>query len=96
MSWKFALTSAATVIGSAITTTVYLEEKNKQKTHDQLRFLPIFSSNVTLEEAVKKTEQLCLRVKDESGTPGLVVSVTVDGKPVLNKGIALYLLIKRN
>lgn len=89
MGWKIALTSAATVIASAITTTVSMDEKKKQKlenNHDQLIFIPATSGTTTLQEAIRKAEQLCLRVKDESGTPGLVVSVTVDGKPIFNRG----------
>lgn len=89
MLWKLAIASATTLVGSAIATTVYSEGNDGRKVeakHDQLLFVPRASSYMEIQDAVKKAEQLCLRLKEESGTPGLTISVTVDGKPVLNKG----------
>ena len=41
---------------------------------------------ISFEEATRRAEDLCQQVKDESGSPGLVVSVTVDGVNVFSKG----------
>jgi hypothetical protein len=41
---------------------------------------------ISFEEATRRAEDLCQQVKDESGSPGLVVSVTVDGVNVFSEG----------
>jgi len=43
-------------------------------------------SKITLDEALRKTQELCQRIKEESGSPGLVAGVSVDGINVLNIG----------
>lgn len=42
---------------------------------------------LSLDEAVRKSSDLCRRLKEESGSPGLVVAVSVDGVNVFEKGI---------
>ncbi|XP_046543740.1 serine beta-lactamase-like protein LACTB, mitochondrial [Haliotis rubra] len=41
----------------------------------------------TLEEAIAKSRDILQRVKDETGSPGIVVGVSVDGKQVWNLGL---------
>ena len=43
-------------------------------------------SGISLEEAINRAEKLCHRVKEESGSPGLVVGVSIDGKTVFKIG----------
>ncbi|KAK7475774.1 hypothetical protein BaRGS_00032995 [Batillaria attramentaria] len=42
---------------------------------------------ITLEDAIAEAQQLCQQVKDESGSPGLVVAVSVDGQQVWAHGL---------
>lgn len=53
----------------------YVKEAN------ELRVNPL-----SLQEAIMQATDLCQRVKDECGTPGLVVAVSVDGRLVWTQG----------
>ena len=71
----------AGVMASTIGTTVYLVacDGNPQNC----------SKGDALNDAIKKAEDLCKKIKEESGSPGLVAGVSVDGTNVLNIGTQL-------
>ena len=74
--------AVAGVIASTIGTTVYIVSCDGNPIHHGTK-------DYTLNDAIKKTEELCKRVKEESGSPGLVAGVSVDGINVLNLGAQL-------
>ncbi|XP_033725011.1 serine beta-lactamase-like protein LACTB, mitochondrial [Pecten maximus] len=43
--------------------------------------------SLTLQEAIDRSRDLAMRIKDESGSPGLVISVSVNGKEVWSEGL---------
>ncbi len=45
--------------------------------------------SVSLDAAIAHARELCLRRKDETGSPGLVVAVSVDGELVYSEGVFL-------
>jgi len=77
----------AGVMASTIGTTVYLVacDGNPQNC----------SKGDALNDAIKKAEELCKKIKEESGSPGLVAGVSVDGTNVLNIGLG-YADIENN
>ena len=90
MAKKLLSITAGALIASAFGTKVYMSaDSNKSSICEEKNVsLPTPKiAQISLEEAVAKANELCQRVKDESGSPGLVISVTVDGKPVYSKGI---------
>ena len=44
-------------------------------------------NKISLDEAFRKAEGLCQRVKEESGSSGLVLGVSVDGSDIFTLGI---------
>ncbi len=90
MAKKLLSITAGALIASAFGTTVYMSaDSNKSSICEEKKVsLPTPKiAQISLEEAVAKANELCQRVKEESGSPGLVISVTVDGKSVYSKGI---------
>ena len=65
---------------TAVGTTIYLEGKKKSV------LLTGKDEKITLSDAIQVADKLCEQVKNESGSPGLVVAVSVDGIPVYQKG----------
>ncbi|XP_069109639.1 serine beta-lactamase-like protein LACTB, mitochondrial [Argopecten irradians] len=43
--------------------------------------------SLTLQEAINKSRDLATRIKDETGSPGLAISVSVDGKEIWSEGL---------
>lgn len=89
MAKKLLSITAGALIASAFGTTVYLSNdsvKSPIKQGKSVSLPTVKIAQISLEEAVLKADELCQRVKDESGSPGLVVSVTVDGVLVYSKG----------
>ena len=80
--WTFKVSLAtATLVASTFGSTVYLESAKKSKAFASRKV-----KSITLNEAVEAADKLCEQVKNESGTPGLVVSVSIDGIPAYQKG----------
>ena len=77
---KVSLAAAATLVASAFGSTIYLESAKKEVV------TPNKPQCITLNEAVEVADKLCEQVKNESGTPGLVVSVSIDGIPAYQRG----------
>lgn len=78
---KVSLATAATLVASAFGSTIYLESA---KTNEC--FTLSKPQGITLNEAVEVADKLCEQVKNESGIPGLVVSVSIDGIPAYQRG----------
>ncbi len=78
---KVSLATAATLVASAFGSTIYLESAKKDE-----YFTTSKLQGITLNKAVEVADKLCEQVKNESGTPGLVVSVSIDGIPVYQRG----------
>ena len=74
--------AGAALFGSA----VYSAQSEKDLGTQNLPELRRTRKKISFEEATRRAEDLCQQVKDESGSPGLVVSVTVDGVNVFSKG----------
>ena len=70
----------ASLAVTAVGTTIYLEGKKKSV------LLTGKDEKITLSDAIQVADKLCEQVKNESGSPGLVVAVSVDGIPVYQKG----------
>ena len=81
----------AGVVASTIGTTVYFVSCDANSPETELKddSLPVRSKEHSLNYAIKKAEELCQRAKDESGSPGLVVGVSVDGVNLFNLGARL-------
>ncbi|XP_041355824.1 serine beta-lactamase-like protein LACTB, mitochondrial [Gigantopelta aegis] len=47
----------------------------------------VIGQKITLQEAIEKGRDLALRIKDETGSPGLIVAVSCDGKQVWAEGM---------
>lgn len=71
----------ATLAVSACGTTIYLDSSKQIGITS-----PTDPKKITWSKAIQAVDKLCEQVKNESGTPGLVVSVSVDGLPVYQKG----------
>lgn len=72
----------ATLAVSACGTTIYLDSSKQIGITS-----PTDPKKITWSKAIQAVDKLCEQVKNESGTPGLVVSVSVDGLPVYQKGL---------
>ena len=70
----------ASLAVTAVGTTIYLEGKKKSV------LLTGKDEKITLSDAIQVADKLCEQVKNESGSPGLVVAVSVDGIPIYQKG----------
>ena len=80
---KQALFTAAIIGSTLLGSTYYIVScENKRNVTQQLH-----KRSVVQSENLQKAYDLCNRVKDECGSPGLVVSVSVDGVTVLSRGI---------
>lgn len=91
MSSRVMRSSFTAVIASVLGTTVYfstkraaLQEKSIQQEREGVK---VNKNGISLDEAIRKAEDLCLKIKEISGAPGLVVGVSIDGKLVYNKGM---------
>ena len=82
----FKLSLAAAAV-STIGSQIYPNGNNKKKEELTDLSFNVNKNKTLLAEAIKNTEKLCERVKNESGTPGLVISVSVDGVPVYSNGM---------
>ncbi|KAJ8311665.1 hypothetical protein KUTeg_011020 [Tegillarca granosa] len=58
------------------------DTKNTEKSQNLARN----ESKITLEEAIEKSRDIIQRIKDETGGPGIVVAVSIDGKEVWSEG----------
>lgn len=67
----------------------YCEVEAKSENIGDSRVNEIPRKRISLETAVAEAQKLCQRVKDESGSPGLVVAVSVDGQQVWAQGLGL-------
>ena len=97
---KILVTTVGALVASALGSTVYLSGDSNKKDVSENNFQKeeyfnsgkSFSSApklglISLEEAIQKADDLCQQVKDESGSPGLLISVSIDGHPIYSKGI---------
>lgn len=80
---KFSLAVSA-FTASAFGTRVYLEKGKNDSSYQKC-------GKITLNEAILAANKLCEQVKTESGAPGLVLSVSVDGNPVYQTGTRINL-----
>ncbi|KAL8562122.1 hypothetical protein ACOMHN_041957 [Nucella lapillus] len=71
---------------SSCETEVDVPEKETRKKYGWKKTADTLNS-LQLQEAITQATDLCQRVKDESGAPGLVVAVSVDGRPVWTEGM---------
>lgn len=78
---SLAASAALTLVG-----TTALNNRNKERITDDVFKTKLGCKKISLEEAIQHADKLCERVKNESGTPGLVISVSVDSHPVYQKG----------
>lgn len=68
------------------------EEKSEEpvstdtKKTEKFQILVRNESKITLEEAIEKSRDIIQRIKDETGGPGIVVAVSIDGKEVWSEG----------
>ncbi len=86
--------SLTALLASAVGTAAYFLEKKtvslegKSSTLESTRSLQINKqqSGITLQEAIVQAEELCRNVKEVSGSPGLVVAVSINGNLVFSRG----------
>ena len=88
--------SLAALLASAVGTTAYLLEKKSSVSLEGKSYTSIESirsleinkqqSEITLQEAITRAKELCKNVKEVSGSPGLVVAVSLNGKLVFSTG----------
>lgn len=84
---SFRVKSAAAFLTAAIGA-VYLNEKNTFTVDaDKASKSDKKEAAISLQDAIERAKLLCQRVKEESGSPGLSVSVTINGVPVFSKGM---------
>ncbi|XP_060083887.1 serine beta-lactamase-like protein LACTB, mitochondrial [Ylistrum balloti] len=63
------------------------DDRKQDDLEDKITGLERESHSLTIEEAIIRSRDLAKRIKDESGSPGLAVSVSVNGKEVWNEGL---------
>ncbi len=77
----------ASLAVAAVGATIYLDGGKKKES-----LLSRKAEKISLSNAIQVADKLCEQVKNESGAPGLVVAVSVDGVPVYQKGSNILLL----